>query len=146
MGRKRRLPKIHSNIKTFFTTLNFYKILLLNTSSQTPARWEDYCWNRQGVCDLLLLPWCAPGSHSGTHTDLFSRKEAAFQRCEGSGMRTLALINPLPLLEGSLPNSPLKETLVWSHPCLVKWQHPDDVIVAEVRQGVAVRPKVHWDF
>lgn len=49
--------------------------------------------------------------YSGIHTALFSTEDAAFQRCEGSGMKTLAFINPLPLLEGSLPNSHLKETL-----------------------------------
>lgn len=91
---------------------------MLNTSSQTLAKWENCCWNRQGICDPLSLSSWPLGLHFGTHTDLFSTKDAAFHRCEGSGMRTLALINPLPLLEGSLPNSPLKEMLQWSHPCV----------------------------
>lgn len=106
--------------KNILYYIEFYKIPLLNTSSQTAAKWEDYCWNRQGICGLLPIPWWTSGSHSGTRTDLFSTEDAAFQRREGSGMRTLVLINPLPLLEGSLPNSPPKETLKWSDPWSIK--------------------------
>lgn len=111
--------------------IEFYKIPLLNTSCLTLAKWEDYCWKTQGIMWPPPSPWWMSGLHSGTHTALFSTEDADFQRCEGSEMKTLAFISPLPLLGGSLPNSNLKEILKWSHHCLVMYQWLDDVIVSQ---------------
>lgn len=80
--KKKRLPQIHSNIKTHYY-IEIYKIPLLNTSCLTLAKWEDYCWKTQGIMRPAPSPWWMSGLHSGIHTALFSTEDADFQRRKG---------------------------------------------------------------
>lgn len=42
-GRKKKTSLDPFKYKNILYYIEFYKIPLLNTSSQTPAKWEDYC-------------------------------------------------------------------------------------------------------
>lgn len=42
-GEKKKISLDPFNYKNILYYIEFYKIPLLSTSSQTPAKWEDYC-------------------------------------------------------------------------------------------------------